>query len=141
LAPFCNLLKLLDDESVQSGKHCDWSKSEQDLTDYQVCPEHGGLTDVLILHSLPRTGGIMMILILVKTHHMVLETEGNVEEDAGQEGEGDVDLSILECVQSVEMCGSVDGDVTVDGQADDVHRAGHELAMKELMSGSFKCAW
>ena len=68
-----------------------------------------------------------MIMLLVKTHHMVLETEGDVEEDAGQEGEGDVDLGILECVQSVEMCGSVDGDVPVDGHADDdVDRAGHE---------------
>ena len=47
----------------------------------------------------------MMIMLLVKTHHMVLETEGDVEEDAGQEGECDVDLGILECVESVEMFG------------------------------------
>ena len=38
-----------------------------------------------------------------------------------------MDLGIIECVQSVEMCGSVDGDVPVDGLADDVvDRAGHE---------------
>ena len=69
----------------------------------------------------------MMILLLVKTHHMVLETEGDVEEYAGKKGEGDVDLGILECVESVEMCWSVDGDVPVDSHADDdVDRAGHE---------------
>ena len=68
-----------------------------------------------------------MIMLLVKTHHMVLETEGDVEEDAGQEGEGDVDLGILECVESMEMCWSVDGYVPVDGHADDdVDRAGHK---------------
>ena len=64
---------------------------------------------------------------MVKTQHMVLEAEGDVQEDAGQEGEDDVDLGILESVQPLEMCGPVDGDVSVDGHADDdVDRAGHE---------------
>ena len=50
-----------------------------------------------------------------------------MQEDAGQEGEADVDLGILESVQPLEVGGSVDGDVPVDGHADDdVDRAGHE---------------
>ena len=50
-----------------------------------------------------------------------------MEQDAGQEAEGDVDPGVLEGVDPLEVGGLVDGDVTVDGHADDdVDAARHE---------------
>ena len=58
---------------------------------------------------------------------MVLETERDVQEDSSKEAETNMYLSILESVQPLEVCWHVDGDVSVDGHAnDDVNRASHE---------------
>ena len=128
LAPLHNLPELVDDESVERGKHGDWSKPEEDLTDHQVCLEHAGLTDLLILLSLPATAITSSCSLLLNTPDMVLETQRDVDKDADQEGEADVDLGILGSVEP--LCGPVDGHAD-----DDVERAGHEGV------GSFKCAW
>ena len=62
---------------------------------------------------------------------MVLETERDVQEDPSKEAETDMYLSILESVKPLEVCWHVDGDVSVDGHAnDDVNRASHERVDK-----------
>ena len=125
LASFGNLREFIDDESVYDCKYCDWSKPEENLTDYQVHLEHAGLADLLVLLSHPPTPGNPMATLL--TAHLVLEAQWDVEENAKDKREADMDLGILEGVKPLEVCGSVDGDVPVDCHADDdVDRAGHE---------------
>ena len=60
-----------------------------------------------------------------------------MEEDPCKEAEADMDLSILEGMEPLEVCGPVDGDVPVDCHADDdVDRAGHERVNKRYLEMS-----
>ena len=121
----------MDDQGVQDGKHHDGPDPQEDLRDHQVGLEHIGVRYVNVLYGLPSTfscidqaGGVGAE---APEDHLVLEAEGDVEEDAAEEGEADAQPGVLQRVDPLEVRRLVDGDVPVDRhEDDDVDRAGHE---------------
>ena len=122
------------DQGVQDGKDHDGADPQEDLRDHQVGLEHIGVRYVNVLYGLPSTFGHIAghgqaggVQAGAPEDHLVLEAEGDVKEDAANEGETDAQPGILQGVDPLEVRRFVDGDVPVDRhEDDDVHRAGHE---------------
>ena len=131
----------MDDQGVQDGQDHDGTDPEEDLGHHQVGLEHVGVRYLNVLYGLPATllkaslvdshavagGGIVELEAGDPGDHLVLEAEGNMEENPTEEGETDAEPGVLQRVDPLEVGRLVDGDVTVDRhEDDDVDRAGHE---------------
>ena len=104
----------MDDQGVQDGKNHDRADPQEDLRDHQVGLEHIGVRYVNVLYGLPSTfshigqGQAGGVGAEAPEDHLVLEAEGDVEEDASDEAEGDVDRGVLESVYPLEVGRLVD---------------------------------